>query len=338
MVSHDSAVGVALADALAVALGVDDALDDALGDVGVVGSVDAPPQAAIATPTEIARRGMSFRMGAVCSTFVMRVATHRLPRYNQCHMTVAGTFYPGDSRMLAADVDAMLAAVPHDAATPPKALIVPHAGFVYSGPIAATAYARVRGADISRVVLIGPAHRVFLKGMAAPSGETVCTPLGEMRIDRASLERAGVPSNDAAHREEHSLEVQLPFLQRVAPHAEVCPIAIGRAEPSEVARVIEALWGGPETLVVVSTDLSHYLPYAEGREADERTAEKFVALDDDLTGDDACGFVGVRGLLVLARRKKLACKLLDLRSSGDTAGSKRAEVVGYGAFALWEAS
>lgn len=158
-----------------------------------------------------------------------------------------------------------------------------------------------------------------------------------MEVDEDALRRAGVAQNDTVHAHEHSLEVQLPFLQRVAPRARIAPIACGRASVSDVASVIEALWGGDETLVVVSSDLSHYLPYEDGRAADARTAEKIVALDGDLDGDDACGYVGLRGLLAVARKKRLVCKLLDLRSSGDTAGS-RSEVVGYGAFAFVETS
>ncbi len=251
---------------------------------------------------------------------------------------VAGTFYAGDARELAHDVDAML----NDARSArglfarPKALVVPHAGFIYSGPIAASAYALV-DSTIERVVLLGPSHRVALDGVAAPTARLLRTPLGDVEVDRDALDRAGIARSDVVHAREHSLEVQLPFLQRVAPRARVCPIACGRASRDDVARVIESLWGGPETLVVISTDLSHYLPYAEGREKDTRTAEKIVALDSDLDGDEACGYVGLRGLLVVAKRKKLACRLIDLRSSGDTRGP-RAEVVGYGAFALTEPS
>jgi AmmeMemoRadiSam system protein B len=252
---------------------------------------------------------------------------------------VAGTFYEGDARALARNVDEMLAAVPRASVAhggaPPKAIVVPHAGHVYSGPIAATAYASVTNRDaIERIVLVGPSHRVFLEGVAAPSAAALRTPLGDVVVDRDAIDRAGIPVSDAPHAREHSLEVQLPFIQRVFPKARVCPIVCGRASPAEVAGVLEKLWGGPETLVVASSDLSHYLPYDVGREADERTAEKIVALDSNLDGDEACGYVGLRGLLEVAKKKNLVCELLDLRSSGDTAGP-RAEVVGYGAFALW---
>jgi AmmeMemoRadiSam system protein B len=252
---------------------------------------------------------------------------------------VAGMFYEGDARALQKSVDDMLARAERGSGPSPKVIVVPHAGHIYSGPIAATAYASVSNPDrIQRIVLVGPSHRVFLEGVAAPSARALRTPLGDVVVDRDAIDRAGIPVSDAPHAREHSLEVQLPFIQRVFPNARVCPIVCGRASARDIASVIEKLWGGPETLVVVSTDLSHYLPYDVGREADTRTAEKIVALDSDLDGEEACGYVGLSGLLEVAKEKGLACKLLDLRSSGDTAGRERAEVVGYAAFALWEGS
>jgi len=253
---------------------------------------------------------------------------------------VAGTFYSENETALARDVDGMLASasVFEPPGASPKALVVPHAGFVYSGPVAATAYASIMGrAAIQRVVLLGPSHRVYLEGVAAPSVRAMRTPLGDVEIDHEALDRAGVPRNDAAHAREHSLEVQLPFLQRVLPHARICPIVCGKADASDVSNVIEKLWGGRDTLIVISSDLSHYLPYDEGHEVDRRTAAKVVALDTSLAGEEACGYVGLRGLLVVARAKRLMCRVLDLRSSGDTAGP-RVEVVGYGAFGFWETS
>jgi AmmeMemoRadiSam system protein B len=257
---------------------------------------------------------------------------------------VAGMFYEGDALALQKSVDDMLASAHRGVDAPsPKVIIVPHAGHVYSGPIAATAYASVTNPEaIERIVLIGPSHRVFLEGVAAPSARALRTPLGDVVVDRDAIDRAGIPVADAPHAREHSLEVQLPFMQRVFPKASVCPIVCGHASARDVASVLERLWGGPETLIVVSTDLSHYLAYDVGRELDTRTANKIVALDSNLEGEEACGYVGLRGLLEVAKKRGLVCRLLDLRSSGDTAGRERdhhvSGVVGYGAFALWEAS
>jgi MEMO1 family protein len=253
---------------------------------------------------------------------------------------VAGLFYPASGAELRRTVESLLVgARPKRFAKRPKAVIVPHAGYVYSGAVAATAYGRLAspGAAIECVLLFGPAHRVYLEGMAWPGVSSMETPLGDVPLDVRALEvLPGVKPDRRAHEEEHSLEVQLPFLQVVAPQAKVAPIVVGRAPSSEVARAMEALWGGDETVVVVSSDLSHYLPYSAGRGRDERTARRIVSLDDRaLGGDDACGAACVNGLLEVARRKHLSAELLDLRSSGDTAGS-RDEVVGYGAFAFYE--
>jgi MEMO1 family protein len=255
---------------------------------------------------------------------------------------VAGTFYPGSEAELRALVDRLLAQVNvPPGARCPKALIVPHAGYVYSGPIAASAFARVasHGDRITRVVLIGPAHRVFVQGLVSPGAGKLRTPLGELAVDLEALALIDGPAQigvDAkAHAREHSLEVELPFLQRVTPRAKIVPLAGTRADPELVGRALETLWGGPETLIVISSDLSHYLPYAEGRATDERTVARILALDTTLAGEDACGSIGINGLAWLARKKGLAIELIDLRSSGDTAGT-RDEVVGYGAFAIYE--
>lgn len=251
---------------------------------------------------------------------------------------VAGTFYPASSSELGATVDRLLAAVKVPADAPcPKALIVPHAGYVYSGPIAASAFARIApyAERITRVVLIGPAHRVFVGGLVSPGASRLRTPLGELTVDVEALRAANIAENPGAHAREHSLEVELPFLQRVTPNATIVPIAGTRADPEVVGRALDTLWGGPETLIVISSDLSHYLPYAEGRAQDERTCARIVALDSTIGGEDACGSIGLNGLAWLARKRKLRIELLDLRSSGDTAGSKD-EVVGYGAFAVYE--
>ncbi len=252
---------------------------------------------------------------------------------------VAGTFYPAASDDLASTVDRLLAAasVPTDAPCP-KALIVPHAGYIYSGAIAASAFARVLpfAKYFTRVVLIGPAHRVFVAGLVSPGAAHLRTPLGDLEVDTEALRLIGVDANALAHAREHSLEVELPFLQRVAPHAKIVPLAGTRAAPEVVGRALEILWGGPETLIVISSDLSHYEPYAEGRVHDQRTCDRIVALDTTLAGEDACGSIGLNGLAWLARKRgDLRIELIDLRSSGDTAGRKD-EAVGYGAFAIYE--
>jgi AmmeMemoRadiSam system protein B len=251
---------------------------------------------------------------------------------------VAGTFYPADPRTLAADVDALLAEAAGAAAAPlPKALIVPHAGYIYSGPVAASGYARIRPARarIRRVVLLGPVHRVPVRGLALPQADAFATPLGQVPVDRAAcaLVRAlpQVVESPAAHRMEHSLEVHLPFLQRLLDEFALVPLAVGDASPAEVAEVLDLLWGGDETLIVVSSDLSHYLPYAAARAVDAETAAMIEALATDITHAQACGGTPVNGLTLAARRRGLAIEKVDLRNSGDTAGP-RDRVVGYGAF------
>jgi AmmeMemoRadiSam system protein B len=247
---------------------------------------------------------------------------------------VAGSFYPASAAQLDAQLTQLLAAVKPAAATCPKALIVPHAGYVYSGPIAASAFARIApyGDQIERVVLVGPAHRMFVDGLASTGADRLRTPLGDIEV-----EQVDVPANAAAHAREHSLEVELPFLQKVCPDARVIALAGSRARPEEVGALLEKLWGGPETLIVISSDLSHYLPYAEGRALDVATAQQILALDATIEGEHACGSIGINGLLWVARRRAMSAELVDLRSSGDTAGS-RDEVVGYGAFAFYEAA
>ncbi len=254
---------------------------------------------------------------------------------------VAGMFYPASPGELRALVDRLLDQVEIPARpAQPKALIVPHAGYVYSGPIAASAFARVKPfADtIERVVLVGPAHRVYVEGLGAPEAARLRTPLGELDVDQAALAELGVPANAAAHAREHSLEVELPFLQCVAPKAKVVVPLIGSQAPPElVGAALEALWGGEETLIVVSSDLSHYLPYADARVVDEQTCGRILAGQPEIAGDRACGAIGINGLLWVARRRGLRAELLDLRSSGDTEGSQD-EVVGYAAFAFYEES
>lgn len=255
---------------------------------------------------------------------------------------VAGAFYPAREAVLRREVASLLesAGGPERTGPAPKALIVPHAGYVYSGPVAASAYAclaPIRG-RIRRVVLLGPAHRVALRGLATPGADAFRTPLGRIPVDREACEGlAELPFVDElplAHAQEHSLEVQLPFLQVALGAFTLVPLVVGNASDDEVATVIERLWGGPETLLVVSSDLSHYLPYQEARRRDAATCAAIERLEvARLDPDAACGCHPVRGLLVAARRAGLRAETLDLRSSGDTAGP-RDQVVGYGAWSF----
>jgi AmmeMemoRadiSam system protein B len=238
---------------------------------------------------------------------------------------VAGLFYPGDPRELHAMVAGYLAAAAAGDVVP-KAIIVPHAGYIYSGPIAASAYARIQPARgrITRVVLLGPAHRVGFHGLALSSADCFQTPLGRITVDQEAVKKiSGLPQvrvMDAVHRQEHSLEVHLPFLQEVLGEFSLVPLVVGDAEPGEVAEVLEALWGGPETLIVISSDLSHYHDY--------KTAQLRL---EDIQYDHACGRNPVSGLLQVARQRGLKAKTVDLRNSGDTAGTPD-RVVGYGAY------
>lgn len=251
---------------------------------------------------------------------------------------VAGAFYPANSTVLAEQVDRLLAEARVSEGPVPAALVVPHAGYVYSGPIAASAYARLRQAasGVHHVVLLGPAHFVALRGLAHPEVEQLRTPLGTVDVDRSLLEQARtlaqVSGSARAHEPEHSLEVQLPFLQRALPGVPVLPLLVGRASPEEVAEVLEALWR-EDVLPIVSTDLSHYLPQETARAVDRSTAAHILALEGPVDSERACGAAPLNGLLLAARRRGLRVELLDLRTSADTAGEPDA-VVGYGAFAL----
>lgn len=251
---------------------------------------------------------------------------------------VAGMFYPADAAVLAGDIRAMLAATTKSAFSP-KALIVPHAGYVYSGPIAAAAYATLNNiADrIHRVVLLGPTHRVAVHGLALPEAQAFSTPLGDVPLDIDGMRRITqlpqVSVSAHAHALEHSLEVQLPFLQSVLHDFVLLPLAVGSATKAEVAEVLEAVWGGEETLIVISSDLSHYLPYEVARRTDSETSNGILHMTSDISHDHACGATPINGLLLAAQRHHLRPHLLDLRNSGDTAGP-RDGVVGYAAFAL----
>jgi MEMO1 family protein len=255
---------------------------------------------------------------------------------------VAGQFYPGRRDALAAELQAFLAEVPTSAADAPrpKVLIVPHAGYIYSGAIAAQAYGRLArwAPAIARVVLLGPVHRVAVRGLAVPTVSAFETPLGRIALDRAAIESLRslpqVVHDDRPHAPEHSLEVQLPFLQAVLGTGfQLVPLAVGDASAAEVSEVVERLWGGGETLIVVSSDLSHYMTYNQARAVDRLTAQRIAALDTNLDPCEACGARALNGALLAARRHGLQAELLDLRNSGDTAGDRH-RVVGYAALAL----
>ncbi len=255
---------------------------------------------------------------------------------------VAGAFYPADPEVLRDQVDRLLAdaPAPQPGAVRPAAMIVPHAGYVYSGSTAALAYRLLTGARLDKVVVVGPMHRVAVRGVALPTAEAFATPLGTMRVwpgARAAL--ADVPAaivHDGTHRDEHAVEVQLPFLQRVLADGgpvDIVPLNAGAATGDQVADVIEALWDSPQTLVVISSDLSHYLTYDQARLRDEATIAQILALDGPLDHEQACGATPVDGMLEVARRRGLVPRLLGACSSGDTAGDRR-RVVGYCAVVL----
>ena len=256
---------------------------------------------------------------------------------------VSGSFYPSDPSVLRDTVDTLLSgAVPHPSITP-KALVVPHAGYVYSGPVAATAYslvARMRDA-ITKVIIIGPTHRVAVHGVALAGVEGFGTPLGVLEVPEAwAVERLSslptVSVSPEAHRWEHSVEVQMPFIQRALGNVEVIPMLAGDATGEEVADVLDALWGGPETLIIISTDLSHYLSNLAARQVDAATIARIIALDGPIDHEHACGATPLNGLLAAARRHGLRPTLLDARNSSDTAGDPD-RVVGYCAIAFEEA-
>lgn len=255
---------------------------------------------------------------------------------------VAGTFYPEDPSELGATMSRCFveAVRPEPGAPAPKAIVVPHAGYIYSGSVAASAYLRIEPARsvIRRVVLLGPSHHVHLRGMALSSADAWRTPLGYVHLATDAIATLGrlprVAVDDLPHAPEHSLEVQLPFLQTVLDEFELVPLVVGAASTDEVVTALDAVWGGPETVVVVSTDLSHYHQYADARQLDSRTAAAITAMRPREIDDmDACGARPLRGLLKTASDRHLSVEQLDLRNSGDTAGDHR-RVVGYGSFAV----
>jgi len=263
---------------------------------------------------------------------------------------VAGLFYPDDpaelrtllNQLLAPELNSGPNSGPDAGASAPKALIAPHAGYIYSGPIAAKAYARLRSARdrISRVVLLGPSHRVPLHGLAYSTATAFQTPLGLIPIDQQALtnlrDLPQVQALDEAHAQEHSLEVHLPFLQAQLNAFKLVPLVVGEASADDVSQVLERLWGGPETLLLISSDLSHYHDYRSAQILDQATCRAIETLrGEDIDYEQACGRVPLQGLLLAAQRHKLRVETLDLRNSGDTAGPRN-QVVGYGAWALHE--
>ncbi len=252
---------------------------------------------------------------------------------------VAGVFYPADSERLNQDVQYLLAKVSLLTILKPKALIVPHAGYQYSGQIAASAYASLSAmsAIIRRVVLLGPAHRVAVHGLALPGVDVFDTPLGSVKLDADLIRRIAhlpqVTVSREAHELEHSLEVQLPFLQNVLKNFTLLPLAVGMASAEAVAEVLDYVWGGEETLIIISSDLSHYLPYTVAREVDNETVQSILRLQQPIQHDHACGSIPINGLIIAAQQHHLTPHLLDVRNSGDTAGS-RDQVVGYAAIAF----
>jgi len=252
---------------------------------------------------------------------------------------VSGKFYPANPAELEQMVKSLLNGV-HDIPPPAKAIIAPHAGLVYSGPIAATVYASLFAdkGKISRVILLGPSHRVYLKGLALSSADYYETPLGKIEIDQDAYDTVRnlpqVTVADAAHAQEHSLEVHLPFLQLVLDQFKLVPIVVGESSPEEVAEVLDVLWGDEDTLIIISSDLSHFHDYETAQQLDLSTSKAIENLQlESIGSQQACGCMPMRGLLQIAKNKHLKVKTLDLRNSGDTAGTKD-RVVGYGAYSV----
>jgi AmmeMemoRadiSam system protein B len=251
-------------------------------------------------------------------------------------------FYPNDPVELKETIEEFLRTAKPVISSVPKALIAPHAGYIYSGAIAASAFVHLVPAKktIRRVILAGPSHRYPFRGIAVSRADAFRSPLGEVPLDQAAIDSiVSLPPvciSDAAHAEEHSLEVQLPFLQTILESFRLVPLSVGGVKDTDVADVLDRLWGGPETCVVVSSDLTHYVGYEEGRKIDRQTTDSIEALDPDgVAHDHACGALAIRGLLQVARQRKLKVRTVDLRNSGDTAGS-RDRVVGYGAYLFLE--
>ncbi len=255
---------------------------------------------------------------------------------------VAGSFYPGNTNDLNTSIQTYMDMSEIQAiATKPRALIVPHAGYIYSGPVAASAYTQLIpfAQQISRVILLGPSHRIPLLGIASSSADFFQTPMGKIPLDRTTIEQLNqlsfVQAYDDAHAQEHSLEVQLPFLQKILPEFTLVPLVIGQADDQQVSELIETLWQKEETLFLISSDLSHFLDYQRARECDQATNTAISELDPaKIHYEQACGRSAIAGMLLSAKKHHLNVQTLDLRNSGDTAGSKD-RVVGYGAWAFY---
>ena len=252
---------------------------------------------------------------------------------------VAGQFYEADRVSLQQQVSNLMSGTQAGSGNVPEALIVPHAGYIYSGSTAARAYRCLesRHNEIRRVVLFGPAHRVYLEGMAVPSVDLFDTPLGSVPLDREAIDAiinmSGVCVSDQAHHDEHSLEVQLPFLQMILTQFTLVPVVVGNCKSTTVAAVMDELWGGADTLIVVSTDLSHFLTYDEALQVDAHTCSRILEKTTSLSGEEACGARALNGLMCTEHAQALEVELLEACNSGDTAGNRN-RVVGYGAFAL----
>jgi AmmeMemoRadiSam system protein B len=256
------------------------------------------------------------------------------------HPNVAGMFYPADAQSLRETVLSCLPSSGRDESGIPKAIVAPHAGYIYSGAVAGRAYAQLEGRaqDITRVVLLGPSHRVPFHGLAYSEADSFLTPLGAVAVDRSAYQAVvdlpQVREFEAPFEGEHCLEVQLPFLQLVLQDFRIVPFLVGEAAAEEVAAVLDRLWGAEETLIVISSDLSHYLDYESACKLDADTSRAIEALrPQDISYHQACGRNPLKGLLREAKRHGLRARTLDLRNSGDT-GGPRDQVVGYGAYAF----
>ena len=262
---------------------------------------------------------------------------------------VAGSFYPADADILRSEIDGLIGAALHTDIVQnkaiPKAIIVPHAGLMFSGSLAALGFATVRALKdtIKRILIIGPAHRMAFQGIALAKADGFATPLGNLRCDLGALQSAlalpQVQILDDAHRLEHGLEIELPFIQRLFGEKTdigIVPLLVGRCSPRQVHEVIEALWGGPETLIVISSDLSHFHDYDTAKSMDNHTRAMIEALDaENIGSNDACGALPVGGMLLSARKRGMQIKTLGMRNSGDVTGDK-SRVVGYGAWAIYD--